>query len=342
MKIKLIGVFLFIISCFQAQEIIDKSIFKKCRKEFNKKICLSDEDKDGVLFYLDKCPKESGVLENKGCPWSDKDEDGVFDKDDECPEIKGLAEYKGCPIPDADGDGVLDYDDACPTTFGYKSKDPYKNGCMKDDCDKKFIEWENRLQRFIDESKNVNYDKLKDKIIKELNEKLLPNNDVVVFNDLQYYLCGTTGTDYYCKPHYNFLTPVFTTENFWDEETVLKIYDRLKKNIILAKKTLGEGSSVEFEKKPVINREYKYSKLTDLYKKENDVIVYTKLHHKEKHILKYSTLSIEISKNDLDNKIEVKTLYTENNSWYGRSFITIYQYIDNDWIIIENKEQKKN
>lgn len=107
----------------QAQNIEDKQALKKCRKEFNKKICLSDEDNDSLLFYLDKCPNEIGSSENHGCPWPDTDKDGVLDKDDKCPQIAGPPENNGCEWPDTDGDGVLDKDDACPTVKGVKEND---------------------------------------------------------------------------------------------------------------------------------------------------------------------------------------------------------------------------
>ena len=55
-------------SYFQAQNIENKDAFKKCSKEFSKKICLSDEDRDGIPFYLDACPKQLGSNQNKGCP----------------------------------------------------------------------------------------------------------------------------------------------------------------------------------------------------------------------------------------------------------------------------------
>lgn len=116
--------FLFLIICTNAQEITDKKSFKKCRKEFSKKICLSDEDQDGVLFYLDHCRKESGSAENGGCPWQNIDGDEVIDKDDACPSVAGPPENNGCPWPDTDQDGILDKDDACPTVPGYP---PY--GC---------------------------------------------------------------------------------------------------------------------------------------------------------------------------------------------------------------------
>lgn len=93
-------------------------IFQKCKKEFSKKICLSDEDGDGVLFYLDLCPKEAGSTENNGCPWQNIDGDEVLDKDDACPSVAGPPENNGCPWPDTDGDGIYDKDDACPTVPG--------------------------------------------------------------------------------------------------------------------------------------------------------------------------------------------------------------------------------
>lgn len=112
---------------FQAQNAEDKQVFKKCRKEFNKKICLSDEDNDSLLFYLDKCPNEIGPIENHGCPWPDTDKDGVLDKDDACPQIAGPPENNGCLWPDTDGDGILDKDDNCPTVPGI----PNLNGCPR-------------------------------------------------------------------------------------------------------------------------------------------------------------------------------------------------------------------
>ncbi|MGU3376945.1 hypothetical protein [Chryseobacterium sp. M5A1_1a] len=53
---------------YKAQNTKDKEALKKCRKEFSKKICSSDEDHDGVLFYIDQCPKESGTIQNNGYP----------------------------------------------------------------------------------------------------------------------------------------------------------------------------------------------------------------------------------------------------------------------------------
>ena len=125
MKLKASLLLLLSINVSSAQEIIDKDLLKKCRKEFSKKICLSDEDRDGILFYLDKCPVAAGSADNDGCPWADTDKDGVIDKDDACPTEIGPAENNGCPWPDHDGDGILDKDDKCPTVAGK----PELNGC---------------------------------------------------------------------------------------------------------------------------------------------------------------------------------------------------------------------
>lgn len=99
MKSKATFILLFALSILYAQKITDKDAFKKCRKEFSKKMCLSDEDRDGILFYLDQCPKDVGSKENNGCPWTDNDGDGISDKDDACPTIYGIKERNGCPDP---------------------------------------------------------------------------------------------------------------------------------------------------------------------------------------------------------------------------------------------------
>ncbi|MFB9055300.1 DUF5723 family protein [Mariniflexile ostreae] len=90
-----------------------------------------DRDNDGVIDKLDLCPKESGPLENNGCPWGDKDGDTVLDHVDECPDQAGPVEDNGCPWGDKDGDTVLDNIDKCPEVAG-----PIENyGCPWPDTD---------------------------------------------------------------------------------------------------------------------------------------------------------------------------------------------------------------
>jgi outer membrane protein OmpA-like peptidoglycan-associated protein len=87
-----------------------------------------DRDGDGVLDKDDGCPLDAGPRENQGCAWPDGDGDGVFDKDDKCPDRSGPLENQGCPWPDRDGDGVPDKDDKCPDASGPKQN----NGCPPD------------------------------------------------------------------------------------------------------------------------------------------------------------------------------------------------------------------
>jgi outer membrane protein OmpA-like peptidoglycan-associated protein len=76
-----------------------------------------DRDKDGVSNKLDKCKKEKGNCESKGCP--DKDGDGIVDSKDKCPDDKGLAFLDGCP--DRDGDSIADINDSCPDVKGLRA-----------------------------------------------------------------------------------------------------------------------------------------------------------------------------------------------------------------------------
>jgi outer membrane protein OmpA-like peptidoglycan-associated protein len=80
--------------------------------------CPLDEDGDGVLNRLDKCPgtPKGAKVDASGCI-RDADGDGVDDNNDLCPNTpKGMpVDRTGC-IADSDGDGVPDGRDRCSGT----------------------------------------------------------------------------------------------------------------------------------------------------------------------------------------------------------------------------------
>jgi len=90
-----------------------------------------DNDNDGVVDSLDKCPNQAGTAKYNGCPIPDSDHDGVNDELDKCPNQAGTAKYNGCPIPDSDHDGVNDELDKCPSQAGTVKY----NGCPIPDSD---------------------------------------------------------------------------------------------------------------------------------------------------------------------------------------------------------------
>lgn len=221
--------FLFLFLCCSSQEIIDKESFKKCKKEFSKKICLSDEDGDGVLFYLDLCPKEAGSTENNGCPWQNIDGDEVLDKDDACPSVAGPQENNGCPWPDADGDGIYDKDDACPTVPGI----PQEDGCPK----KVYYsyryskeELDEVKKKFLEKTKNINYGKLADFIFSKVNLKEFKSKIITlqIASFHQMAGCGQDRTDY---------SPInlevnLASELFWNENDFRKFVNKFPSKII--------------------------------------------------------------------------------------------------------------
>ncbi len=77
-----------------------------------------DDDKDGVLNSLDKCPATlAGVaVDADGCD-VDSDKDGVLNANDKCANtpIGTTVDANGCK-EDADQDGVLNAQDICPNT----------------------------------------------------------------------------------------------------------------------------------------------------------------------------------------------------------------------------------
>ncbi len=213
---KILLLFLFIVTSSHAQNIENLDTFKKCRKEFNKKICLSDEDQDGILFYLDKCPTESGPVENQGCPWPDMDKDGLVDKDDACPTVAGPIENTGCPWTDVDGDGVLDKDDNCPTVPGPANT----NGCPVIYCTLGNGP-DIRMEKFdvdvhnIDKIYNLINKKIVDHIVRKFPKKNIAGQKTffyIQYIDHRSYIDKNTPDDG-LSPGYNFLITRFWNQN---------------------------------------------------------------------------------------------------------------------------------
>ncbi|WP_375379301.1 thrombospondin type 3 repeat-containing protein [Chryseobacterium luquanense] len=200
MKIYYTFFLLFIIFCTSAQEIIDKEAFKKCKKEFNKKICLSDEDGDGVLFYLDHCPKEAGSAENDGCPWPDTDGDGILDKDDACPTIPGIPAEDGCP-----------------------KKVYHSHRYSQEELDEV-------KKKFLEKTKNINYDKLADFIFSKIDLKGFESRMITleIASFSQMAGCGQDRTDY--SP--TNLRVNLASELFWNESNFKKFVNKFPSKIV--------------------------------------------------------------------------------------------------------------
>lgn len=210
MKIKASLLLLLVIHSFHAQEIANQDAFKKCRKEFSKKICLSDTDGDGTLFYLDKCPEEAGPEENEGCLWPDEDRDGTPDKDDACPTIAGPVENNGCPWTDVDGDGILDKDDACPTVPGTAEL----QGCAPYVRHYYTQEELNKVDEdFTARTKGYNFHALADLLFKKIDKKSVKHKIVYVgVLNVSTAGCGMDRTDYSAVNLLNSLK----FRSFWD------------------------------------------------------------------------------------------------------------------------------
>lgn len=219
---------LFSFSILQSQETEDNHILKKCKKEYSKKICLSDEDHDGILFYLDKCPKENGSIDNEGCPWPDTDNDGTIDRNDACPDVKGDPENQGCPWPDTDGDGILDKDDHCPTLPGIAEL----NGCPDNSCDEYLKKQKKTLEEFKakNNTEKEKFSLLRNAIFNNIPKKFLTGNNIIVSIHVNTFIndnikdCASRSTLWHDKQ-------LFLDQLFWSEDTFKYVGKKLKKNI---------------------------------------------------------------------------------------------------------------
>ncbi|SIS36219.1 Thrombospondin type 3 repeat-containing protein [Chryseobacterium shigense] len=354
MKIKVSAVLFFIISCFHAQEIKDKDAFEKCRKENSRRTCLSDKDKDGVLFYADACPyilglaeykgcpdtdgdgvpdKEdqcyevAGSLENNGCPWPDTDGDGVINKNDACPNVFGPAENNGCPWPDTDGDGILDKDDPCPTQPGKV------DGCRNDNCAQIYKEEDERIENFKKETKNVDYEKLTTSIIDHIDKTFYKDKDLVI---LTHHMLGIEGGSCIGKNP----APIYNYRSFWTIDTIKRLSALLKKNIALSSAYQSFSSpdiSIEY------NADYNLKNVSKfVYKREIKHLETLQKRLGEHPVDNYGMLMTRFT-NELGNMVKVQYTYTNLQAGkpVSKKEINVtYQYINNEWKVTETKEEK--
>jgi len=330
--------FLFLLFLFlnlHSQQIINKEEFEKCRKEFSKKICLSDDDKDSILFYLDKCPKENGLIENSGCPFPDTDGDGIIDKDDACPREKGEIDNNGCPWPDTDGDGILDKNDTCPTLPGV----PEENGCPKrGDCKEYFEKEKQKLINFKEKNNNekTKFVALRKIIFNNVSKEFLAGESMFVSiyvdtftNDVITFKCSSRSTLYHDKKR-------FLDQLFWSKDTFEYVAKKFNKNIIPtyglnATKIINKDFIIEMEKDSYYGFMLNFP---EVKANERNGLYYPKNKRKPKFDGSGTRLVVNFSRYEAED--EVVAEFSEKLS---QQFYT-YKYVDNQWKLINTEKHR--
>lgn len=325
---------LFSFSIFQSQEIVDKQVFKKCKKDYSKKICGSDEDKDGILFYLDKCPKENGPVENDGCPWPDTDGDGVIDKNDACPNVKGVPENNGCPWPDTDGDGVFDKDDKCPTYAA-----PTKSGCPEPDCEA-YLKKEKKILEEFKAKNNAEKERfaaLRNVIFNKIPKKFLTGNNIIVSIHVDTFIndnisnCASMSSLGHSKK-------LFLDQLFWSEDTFKYIGNKLKKNIF---PTIGFGKYPivrvlldDYESKGYYSFMENFSKAPGIRQSSSDQEIYYYPGSTQKPEFKrFESLRIRLLFPEYESKNQATVEFVKGNDF--QSFT--YEYSNGHWNIVSQE-----
>ncbi len=322
--------FLLISSFLSAQEITDKKEFRKCRKVFSKKICLSDEDKDTLMYYLDKCPKENGPAENLGCPFPDADADGIPDTDDACPDSKGPAENNGCPWPDTDGDGISDNIDACPTIPGV----PAERGC---NCADYFKKEEEALSAF--KKKNTDekqkFSTLRKAIFSNIPKPLLAGKSMYVsvyvypfINDNLNSQCSSRSTLFHDKNR-------FLDQLFWSEEAFKSIAEHFHKNLI---PTIGPNAFRTISKdllKAIEENDYYFMlNFPEITSRNETGIYYPGNIEKPEFDISSTRLAVDFLNYESKDEVTAKFYKFKDEYFYT------YQYIGHQWKLINTEEHR--
>ncbi len=313
-KILLLLIFVGIYS--HAQSIENKETLRKCRKEFNKKHCLSDEDKDNIPLYLDKCPIEAGPIENNGCPWQDTDKDGIIDKDDNCPTVEGPIENNGCPWEDTDGDGILDKDDACPTVPG----PAHANGCHVIVCSFGNDDVNIRMEKIKMNVKNIEgiYNMINkrvlDDLVQTISKKDLAGRKAffhIQYIDKKSYIDIDT-PDEGISPGYNFLII-----RFWNKNVLEYARTKYGMDIYLSTSIIPE--SINAYRKIIGNKNFDY--LIKYYDPESYKI---KIKGKQASTTEFP-INILL---DFITPYKIKASYNQNS--------VIYEYKNKKWELQRN------
>lgn len=163
-------------------------------------VVSTDDDNDGVLNTLDKCPNTLPgiVVGEDGCE-KDDDKDGVVNSHDNCPTtvIGAKVDTQGCNV-DSDNDGILNTDDLCPNTVA--GTEVNSDGCPKtialsinfeNNSDVIKADSQEQLQKYADFlNANKNYSALligytDSRGSASYNQKLSEKRAASVANDLQ-------------------------------------------------------------------------------------------------------------------------------------------------------------
>ncbi|KFF18970.1 hypothetical protein IW22_17380 [Chryseobacterium sp. JM1] len=357
MRIYFTLLFLFSFFLMQAQATVDQERLKKCRKEWNKKTCLSDEDGDEIPFYMDQCPKEQGSPENNGCPWPDEDKDGALDKDDQCRDVAGPLENNGCPWLDTDGDGILDKDDACPTLPGMVEN----QGCppRKRDCGKLYEEEKMRYEKNVEQLGEMNFDSLFDLICGDPDFKrffLKPKK--VLF--LRKTIIGggpECGNDrYYDCKHYEKLIGTDIFDKLWNRNNFAKFRKKTGNGIIIPVSTLFGGGELFFgweneESNFFVttgNTPFYKGKITDDGKKSNFYYASPQKPVKELSIVRKDNKFVDLQEisfgvsiaaqydKDLKLGLLIMLSFSDPKSGYFSRPVKYYQYENGKWTVTKN------
>lgn len=292
-------------SIFQSQKIENKQLFKKCKKEYSKKICLSDEDQDGILFYLDKCPKESGSIDNEGCPWPDTDGDGVLDKDDNCPTYPA-ATRNGCPDPDCE---------------------EYLNNEKK-----KFEEFKVNIT-----DQKERFTQLRNIIFNTIPKKFLPGSNIIVSIHVNAFINDHI-TNCASRSSLGYNKLLFLDQFFWNEETFKYLGKKLKKNIFptveFGRYPIMKPILESYQDKGYYAFIESFSKTTGIYSSspEQEIFYYPGSTQKPE-FKKIESLRIRILFGEYEHKNRVTIEFVKNNDF--QSFT--YEYQNGKWNMAEQE-----
>ncbi|MFP7656550.1 hypothetical protein [Chryseobacterium proteolyticum] len=221
-----------------------------------------------------------------------------------------------------------------------QTKDTLKE-LRRPDCTEYDKKIEQAYHKLIEDSKTIDYSGLKDLIVENIN----PNN--FKYDNLKIYLkkvrtiCGAEIDFSMCSPKKNLMDPLYNETIFWDEETIIGINEKLNRNLIFAVKYYGFGNSEAFVSNEEYGKRYTTNKLREYITHQKKGIYQERSFY---YLPSGRNTKIDIENSDylsLQFRNYAADIIVVKYEINYADFFKAFQYKNNEWEEIDNKEEFK-
>lgn len=205
------------------------------------------------------------------------------------------------------------------------------------DCTEFYKEGKIYYDKLTAEKNKIDYSTLSKLVLKDINLKNIPSDNLVIIMAGIINDTGGCGFDIFKECHHdlNIINPNYSENDFWDIQTIKQLGEVTHKNIIF-KRLRGDVNNTAYfinEKMGISNKEvYQYILSTTYGESENKKYFYQPYVGKPFSLKNTHSIYLTFS-NHVDNIVKIAVLYNFGTANAQNEFLT-YQYQKEGWKFI--------